>query len=184
MLAEEAAHQLGLDEVLLVPAGEAPHKRIEPEPGPEVRLEMTVRAAHGNDRLTVSDIEVGREGPSYTFRTLEMLKDERPGDEFCFLMGADAAMALEAWREPQRVLELASLGIAGRPGIVLEEAEGALERLGHRGRYELIRMPELGVSSTRIRRRVAEGRPIRYLVPDSVIELISEKGLYREAVRA
>ena len=183
MLAEEAAYQLGLDEVLLIPAGEAPHKRIEPEPGPAIRLEMTRRAAHGNDRLIFSDIEVGREGPSYTFRTLELLTDERPRDEFCFLMGADAAMGLESWREPQRILELARLGIAGRPGIVLEEAEAALERLGHRGRYELIRMPELGVSSTRIRRRVAEGRPIRYLVPNSVADLIAEKGLYREAVR-
>ena len=184
MLAEESAHQLGLDEVLLIPAGEAPHKRIEPEPGPEVRLAMTELAARANDRLVVSDIEVRREGPSYTFRTLELLKDERPGDEFCFLMGADAAIGLESRREPQRVLELARLGIAGRPGIVLEEAEAALERLGHPGHYELIRMPELGVSSTRIRRRVAEGRPIRYLVPDAVTELIAEKGLYKEAVRA
>ncbi len=184
MLAEEAAHQLGLDEVLLIPSGEAPHKRIEPEPGPEVRLEMTQLAARGNERLTPSDVEVRREGPSYTFRTLELLNEERPGDELCFLMGADAAMGLESWREPQRVLELASLGIAGRPGIVLEEAEAALERLGHRGRYELVRMPELGVSSTRIRRRVADGRPIRYLVPDAVAELIREQGLYREGVRA
>jgi nicotinate-nucleotide adenylyltransferase len=183
VLAEEAAFQLGLDEVLLIPAGEAPHKRIDPEPGPEVRMRMTELAARGNDRLVPSEIEVRREGPSYTFRTLELLNDERPGDDLCFLMGADAAMGLESWREPGRVLEFARLGIAGRPGIALEEAEGALERLGHRGRYELIRMPELGVSSTRIRRRVAEGRPIRYLVPDAVAELIAEKGLYREAVK-
>jgi nicotinate-nucleotide adenylyltransferase len=182
VLAEEAAHQLGLDEVLLIPAGEAPHKRIEPEPGPEVRLEMTELATQGNERLLASDIEVRREGPSYTFRTLELLNEQRPGDEFCFLMGADAAMGLESWREPQRLLELARLGIAGRPGIVLEEAETALDRLGHSGRYELIRMPELGVSSTRIRRRVAEGRPIRYLVPNAVADLIAEKGLYKEAV--
>ena len=182
MLAEEAAYQLGLDEVLLIPSGEAPHKRIDPEPGPDVRLEMTALAAEGNERLAVSDIEVRRAGPSYTFRTLELLKDERPGDEFCFLMGADAAMGLESWAEPKRVLELARLGIAGRPGIVLEEAEAALERLGSPGGYELIRMPELGVSSTRIRRRVAEGRPIRYLVPNAVADVIAERGLYREAV--
>ena len=178
MLAEEAASQLELEEVLLVPTGEAPHKRIEPEPGPEVRLEMTRLAAAGNERLSASEIEVGREGPSYSFRTLELLTDERPGDEFCFLMGADAAMGLESWREPRRLLELARLGIAGRPGIVLEEAEAALERLEHAGRYELIRMPELGVSSTRIRRRVADGRPIRYLVPDAVARYIADRGLY------
>jgi nicotinate-nucleotide adenylyltransferase len=170
-----------LDEVLLIPAGVAPHKEIVPEPGMEVRLAMTKLAAEGNERFSVSDFEVRSDGPSYTFRTLEALTDQRPGDEFCFLMGADAAMGLESWREPKRVLELARLGIAGRPGIVLEEAEGALERLGRSDKYELIRMPELGVSSTRIRRRVAEGRPIRYLVPNAVGELIEERGLYREA---
>jgi len=168
--------------VLLIPAGEPPHKRIDPEPGPDVRLEMTRLAAEGNERLAVSDVEVRREGPSYTFRTLEILSEERPDDQFFFLMGADAAKGLESWREPRRVLELARIAMAGRPGIALEEAEAALERLGHPGEYELIHMPELGVSSTAIRRRVAEGRPIRYLVTEPVRRLIAERGLYKEAV--
>jgi len=77
VLAQEAATQLGLERVLLVPAGEAPHKRIEPEPGKRVRLEMTKLAARDNDLLEASDIEVGREGPSYTYRTLELLTEAR-----------------------------------------------------------------------------------------------------------
>jgi nicotinate-nucleotide adenylyltransferase len=178
VLAQEAASQLGLDRVLLVPAGEAPHRRIEPEPGRDVRLEMTRAAAVGDGLLEASDVEVSREGPSYTSQTLEALSESQ-GDDLWFLMGADVAASLEAWHEPARVLELARLGIAARAGTQLDEAEAALERLGGADRAEIVRMPEIGVSSTRIRRRVAQGRPIRYLVPDGVLELIEAEGLYR-----
>jgi nicotinate-nucleotide adenylyltransferase len=165
--------------VLLVPAHQAPHRAIEPEPGPELRLEMTELAVADNESFTASDVETSREGPSFTYRTLELLTNDRPGDEFWFVMGADVAAGLEGWREPRRVLELARVAIAARPGTELDEAEAALERLGGTARADLVRMPEVAVSSTRIRRRIAQGRPIRYLVPDSVRELIEKRGLYR-----
>jgi nicotinate-nucleotide adenylyltransferase len=184
VLAQDAASQLGLERVLLVPTGEAPHKRIEPEPGPRLRLEMARLAAQDDGLLEASEVEVAREGPSYSFRTLELLRDERPDHELIFLMGADVAAQLEQWRSPQRVVELARLAIAGRPGTALDEAEAALERLGAAARAEFVQMPEIGVSSTQIRRRIAQGRPVRYLVPDSVAALIAERGLYREAVPA
>jgi nicotinate-nucleotide adenylyltransferase len=184
VLAQEAAFQLGLERVLLMPTGEPPHKRIEPDPGTAVRLELARLAAAGDELLEASDMEVRRPGPSYTARTLEELSDLRPDDELFFLMGADVAAHLEEWREPERVVELARLGIAGRPGTVLDQVEVALERLGASERAEVVRMPEIGVSSTRIRRRVAQGRPIRYLVPDGVAAMIAERGLYREVVRA
>jgi nicotinate-nucleotide adenylyltransferase len=179
VLAQEAASQLGLGIVLFVPAGEAPHKRIEPEPGPEVRLEMARLAAATDPTLDASDVETSREGPSFTVRTLELLSDARPKDGLVFVMGADVAAGLEGWRDPERILELARLGIAARPGTVLDEAEAALERLGGQERGEIVRMPEIGVSSTGIRRRVATGRPIRHLVPDAVVDFIDERGLYR-----
>src|SRR5690242_13779733 len=81
VLAQEAATQFDLDELLLVPVGEAPHRRIEPEPGKRVRFEMTELAAAGDGLLSPSDLEVSREGPSYTFRTLELLAEQRPDDE-------------------------------------------------------------------------------------------------------
>src|SRR5215211_3835785 len=180
VLAQEAAFQLGLDEVVLVPVGESPYKRIHPEPGAEVRLEMARLAAGTDPKVAASDAETSREGPSFSFRTLELMSDARPGDEFVFLMGADVAAGLESWRNPERVLELARLGIAARPGTVLEEAEAAIERLGGEDRAEVVRMPEIGVSSTGIRRRVAADRPIRHLVPDGVAGYIAERGLYRE----
>jgi nicotinate-nucleotide adenylyltransferase len=180
VLAQEAAFQLGLDEVVLVPVGESPYKRIEQEPGPAVRLEMARLAAGTDPVVEASDVETSREGPSFSFRTLELMSDARPGDEFVFLMGADVAAGLESWRNPERVLELARVGIAARPGTALEEAEAAVERLGGEERSEIVRMPEIGVSSTGIRRRVAAGRPIRHLVADGIAELIAERGLYRE----
>lgn len=178
MLAHEAVSQLGLERVILVPTGEAPHKVIDPEPGAEVRLEMTRVAAGDDDVIEASDVEVRRDGPSYSFRTLEELRDEAPSDELTLLMGSDVAASLESWKEPRRVVELASIGVATRPGTIIDEAEAVLERLGCEGRAETIRMPGLDISSTRVRRRVAAGRPIRYLVPDEVERFISERGLY------
>jgi nicotinate-nucleotide adenylyltransferase len=161
-----------------VPAREAPHRAIDPEPGSDVRLEMTALAVADNDQLHASDIETRREGPSFTYRTLELLTDDRPGDQLVFVMGADVAAGLEAWKEPRRVLELARLAIAARPGTQLDEAEAALGRLAGVDRADVVDMPEVAVSSTRIRRRIAQGLPIRYLVPDRVRELIVERGLY------
>ncbi len=184
MLAQEAASQLGLDRVVLMPTGEAPHKRIDPEPGRQVRLELARLAAEDDELLEVSDHEVREPGPSYTARTLEWLRDERSGAEFFFLMGADVAAYLESWHEPRRLLELARIGIAGRAGAVMDEAEAALERLGGSERALTVRMPELDVSSTAIRRRVAQGKPIRYLVPEPVRAMIVSSGLYRESVVA
>jgi len=180
VLAQEAAFQLRLDSVVLVPVGESPHKRIDPEPGKDVRLDMARLAAATDLAFEASDVETAREGPSFSFRTLESMSDARPGDEFVFLMGADVAAGLESWREPKRVLELARVGVAARPGTVIEEAQAALERLGGEDRAEIVRMPEIGVSSTGIRMRVADGRPIRHLVPDGVMRFIGERGLYRE----
>lgn len=178
VLAHEAAHQLGLELVLLMPVGKPSHREIDPEPGADVRLQMVRLAAEGDEVLEVSDSEVMRDEPSFTFRTLELLLDESPGDEITLLMGADVAASLGSWKEPMRILDLATVGVAGRPGVHFDEAEESLERLGAHGRFETVRMPELGVSSTRIRRMVAAGRSIRYLVPEPVREFVEERGLY------
>jgi nicotinate-nucleotide adenylyltransferase len=183
VLAQEAASQLELKRVLLVPTGRAPHKEIVDEPGELVRLEMTELVAAGNGVFDVERFEIDRaliDGhPSYTVSTLEELRRRHPRHEWFLLMGADVAAGLGSWHEPERILELAKLAIAARPGTVLDDAEAVLDRLGSAG-TEVIRMPEVGVSSTRIRRRVAQARPIRYLVPDSVLELIEAQGLYRK----
>ena len=179
LLAQEAVHDLALDELILVPTGVAPHKRIEPEPGADVRLEMARLAVEGMDRLSVSDLEVRREGPSFAFRTLELLADALPGSELTFVMGADVAAGLERWERPERVIELARLAIAERPGFDRSEVDETLARLGGDERAVRVEMPAMGVSSSMIRDRIAADEPIRWLVPDLVAQLISDRRLYR-----
>ena len=95
-------------------------------------------------------------------------------------MGADVAASLESWRRPERVLQLARVAVAGRPGIDVEAVSAALGRLGADEGARMLQMPEIEVSSTLIRERVAAGKPVRWLVPDAVAEMIHERGLYRD----
>jgi nicotinate-nucleotide adenylyltransferase len=129
--------------------------------------------------VEASRLEVERDELSYSYRTLELLKDEEPGNELYFLMGADMAAGLGGWKEPGRVVELARLGVVPRPGVGLGAVDSALERLGASGRAEIIDMPLCGASSTTVRQRAREEKPLRHLVPDAVIGLIAERGLYR-----
>lgn len=170
---------LDLEKVVLVPTGRAPHKVIEPEPGPEVRMEMAELAARDDERLSVSGVEVDREGTSYTSDTLELLARENPQDEHTVILGADQAADLGHWRRPERILELARIGVARRHGVAEEEVDGTLASLDSGARASWFSMPAIDVSSSMIRARVASSVPIRYLVPDPVAELIAARGLYR-----
>jgi nicotinate-nucleotide adenylyltransferase len=181
LLAQEAVAALGLDELILVPTGTAPHKRIDPEPGPAVRFEMTAAAVAGVPGFRVSDVEVGRDGPSFAYRTLELLADELPGSVLTFVMGADVAAGLERWKRPERVVELAAVAVAARPGFDSDAIDDVLGRLGAADGAARIEMPPVGISSTLVRERVAAGRPIRWMVPDAVARLIAEHGLYGAA---
>lgn len=176
-LAQEALWQLGLEEVVLMPTGEAPHKRILDDPGRDLRLTMTRLAAADDPRFSVSALEVEREGPSYTYETLELLAEERDTD-LVFVMGADAAVGLESWREPERVVALARLAVARRAGVSDADVAAAMRSLGAEGRATMLEMPQFGVSSSAVRERAAEGRPLRYLVPEPVARFIEEKGIY------
>jgi nicotinate-nucleotide adenylyltransferase len=176
--AQEARWQLGLDEVLLMPVGEAPHRSIEHDPGAEERFELCRLAAEGVDWLRASRAEVDRPGPSYTVDTLEALRAERPEGDLCFVMGADQALRFATWHRPERVLELASLAIAERDGVPMEEVEAGLGAVGE-ARLEPFNMPRIDVSSTEVRRRAAAGLPYVFLVPALVAERIEQTGLYR-----
>ncbi len=177
-LAQEALWQLGLEEVVLMPTGEAPHKQIVDDPGRELRLAMTRLAAAEDSRFSVSTLEVEREGPSYTYETLELLARERGDTQLVFVMGADAAVGLESWREPRRVVELARLAVARRAGISDTDVGAVLRSLGAGERATMLEMPQFGVSSSAVRERAAAGRPLRYLVPEPVARFIEEKGIY------
>jgi nicotinate-nucleotide adenylyltransferase len=169
-LCQEAAWQLGLDRVVLVPTGNPSHRVAPAEPA-ELRLRLTQAAVAGDRRFTVSRLEVERDGPSYTVDTLRALRDRYPGATLHLLIGADQLVAMEAWHEAASIPRLARIAAALRPGTDVS---------GVRADVDWVEMPLLDVSSSLVRARVREGRPIRYFVPDAVCDLIEAEGLYRE----
>jgi nicotinate-nucleotide adenylyltransferase len=176
--AQEALIQLELDTVVWVPVGEAPHRKLDDDPGPEARLEMVELAIADDDRFTTSRIEIDREGPSYTLDTLDQLREQSPDDELFLILGGDQAAALATWHEPEKVLERATLAVFermswGRNAIVIK-----IGRMPGAERVRYLDMPLIQVSSSAIRRRVRKGVPIRYLVPDKVVEYIAANELY------
>jgi nicotinate-nucleotide adenylyltransferase len=176
--AQEALVQLELDRVLFVPVGVAPHREIEYDPGADVRLEMVELAVADDERFTTSRIELDREGPSYTADTLAQLAGESPDDELFLILGGDQAASLGSWHEPENVLDRATVAVFervswGRNAIMIK-----IGRLPGAERVRYLDMPLMQVSSSAIRRRVRESRPIRYLVPDKVADYISSHDLY------
>ncbi|HEX5192318.1 MAG TPA: nicotinate-nucleotide adenylyltransferase [Solirubrobacteraceae bacterium] len=182
--AQEAHRELGLDRVLFIPASIPPHKPVEQEPGAEHRLAMCRLAVAGDERFEVSDIELRRDGPSYTVDTLQVLSSEAPNDELVLILGGDIAAGLPEWHRPERVLELATVAIAKRRGTARDTVEQALGTLRGGDRARFFGMPRIGISSTMVRERVGGGLPIRYLVPDQVLDHIEREGLYRTDVPA
>lgn len=175
--ADEARAAFSLDEVIFVPAGRPWQKGDRDVASGEDRYLMTVIATASNPAFSVSRIELDREGQTYTIDTLRALRAERPGAELFFITGADAILQILSWREPDAVLREARFIAATRPGYDLERLEKELPA-GLEDRVTIMEIPALAISSTDVRRRAREGRPIRYLVPAGVAEYISKRGLY------
>lgn len=173
LLAEAAREELGLEKVLFVPAGHQWRKeQVDRDIAPaEHRLAMVRLAIEGNEAFEASAVEIEREGPSYTVETLEALRAEMPGAQFWFVVGADALADMPHWHEAERIFELATVCVAGRPG---EDEGGAT--FGERVTW--LKMPQVEISSTDIRERVSAGKSIRYMAPELVLDYIREQRLY------
>jgi nicotinate-nucleotide adenylyltransferase len=169
--AENAREALKLDLVLFIPAANPPHK---PEgtlsSGPD-RLAMVILATAGNPAFLASDAELRRSGPSYTADTLASLRGERPADELYLIVGSDTLPEMSTWHDPARIFALCTVAVAGRPGVARAPAPAAARVVELPG-------PGLDLRATDLRRRVREGRSVRYLVPDAVAEYIAKRGLY------
>lgn len=176
--AQEALLQLELDRVVFIPVGEAPHRELEIDPGPETRLEMVELAIIDDARFEASRMEIDRDGPSYTADTLRALRDAE--HELFLILGGDQAAALPEWREPEQVLEMAQVAVVERTNWSRNAVGIRVGRLEGARRIRYLEMPIIQVSSSSIRRRVAAGLPIRYLVPDRVANHIGANDLYGE----
>ena len=181
VMAQEALDQLGLDRVVFMPVATPPHKEAREDPGAEARVELCRLAVADDERFAVSELEIRRGGASYTVDTLRELHELQPEHDLTFIVGGDMAQSLPAWREPEAILALARLAVAEREGVRREDIARRLAPLHGGDRVTFFDMPRIDVSSSAIRRRVAEGRPIRYLVPDAVADAIARHSLYRTA---
>lgn len=181
-LATLAADSLGLDRVLLMPAARPPHKGNRPISNAADRVTMTRLAITGDALLDLTLIEMERPGPSYTVDSLEELRAiHGAAARLVLVMAADSLAEIDRWRDPDRLLELAEWAICPRPGSPMPDRAALRTRFGAaEARIHILDGPSLDVSSSDIRRRVAAGRSIRYLVPRAVEELIVDRGLYRK----
>jgi nicotinate-nucleotide adenylyltransferase len=186
IVAEEARMKLQLEEVLFVPAGQ-PWLKLDHNIAPAVhRVEMVRRAIADNPHFKLSNLEVDRPGPSYTVDTLTMLQKQMGGEaKFFFILGRDTLAGLPEWKEPEKLVQLCRLVVAPRP--VLSEVEGPgsrdLKHLsaaipGLMDKVVQLDMPVIGISSSEIRQRIAQGLSIRYLVPTEVGKYIAEQKIY------
>ena len=173
--ASEVADRFALDEVLFVPTGEPWQKAEREVSASEDRYLMTVIATASNPRFSTSRVDIERGGPTYTVDTLSELHEAMPDAALFFITGADALAQILSWRDVDRVFRYAHFVGVTRPGYELGD-----DHLPH-GVASLVEVPAMAISSTDCRERVAQGRPVWYLVPDGVVQYISKRNLYRKA---
>jgi len=171
--ASEVQARFGLDEVVFVPTGHPWQKDDEDVSPAEDRYLMTVVATASNPRFTVSRVDIDRDGPTYTIDTLRDLRASAPDTELFFITGADALAQILTWKDVDELWGLAHFIGVTRPGHELSDNGLPTERI------TLQEVPAMAISSTDCRRRVAEGQPVWYLVPDGVVQYINKHRLYR-----
>jgi nicotinate-nucleotide adenylyltransferase len=173
--ASEVAGRFELDEVVFVPTGQ-PYQKGSPVSSPEDRYLMTVIATASNPRFHVSRADIDRDGPTYTVDTLRDLTAVYGSDtQLFFITGADALAKILSWKDALEMLSLARFVGVTRPGFELSAAHLPAESV------VLVEVPAMAISSSNCRARVAEGKPVWYLVPDGVVQYIAKRGLYRGA---
>jgi nicotinate-nucleotide adenylyltransferase len=179
-MAETAREVLNLDKVLFIPTGYPPHKETSEVTGQQ-RIHMLQLAVGNNPSFQVSEMEVMRSGTTYTVDTLTELKTANPRDKFYFIIGADTLLELETWRNFEKVAGMCSFAVYHRLGFNREELEKEARKLSdaYQAEIHFIEGPHLEVSSSSIRKRLAENKTIRYLVPDDVVKYIAEHKLYK-----
>ena len=171
-IAQTALERCRLDQVVFVPAAVPPHKRIARLAPADHRLQMVRLAVRGNPAFTVSDFEIRKGGKSYTIDTVRHFQTQYPeGTRFFFIIGEDNVEALASWRDIEKILQIVTFVVASRPGF-----EDAQTRI----RHQAMVMPGMEISSSYLRKGVTQGKSIKYLVPEMVLEYIEKNHLYRD----
>ena len=183
VLAQTAYEQFDLDQILFMPTKNPYYKKLNQSATLEDRTSMVKLAIEDNEAFSFSELELLRDGNTYTVETLKIMTKENPDVEYYFIMGADSLYHFETWKEPQEILNMAVLLVAARDDVSSHAIEGQIEYLENKyenARIKCLLTPNLEISSNNLRKRCREGRSIRYLLPVQVEEYIREHGLYRE----
>ncbi len=170
ILAEEAREKLGLDGVIFVPTFLPPHKDNSDIASAQARFAMTKLAISGNRYFSVSDMEIKRDGRSYTIDTLKEFKKKHPQDELYFIIGSDLLQYLDDWKDVGEIIRMVNFIVATRPGFPLEKIPSHIKTVAIRA---------VDVSAFQIRNRVRQNKSFRYLVPEAVYKYIIRKKLYK-----
>ena len=180
--AEAARYAFGLERVIFVPAAHPPHKEGRRISLTNDRYLMTVLATMTNPAFEVSQVEIERGGPSYTIETMRHFRSRHPEADLHFITGGDAILEICTWEQSPDLFKMCQFIAATRPGYPLGALEGLRETLGDAAfrRIHRLEVPALAISSSEIRRRVAAGQPVKYLLPESVENYITKHNLYRE----
>lgn len=176
--AQEVLYKMKLDKIVFMPSGDPPHKSNYFLASAMDRLEMVRLAVWGNKNFTVSDMEIKRTGKTYTYDTLIELHKIYYGNKFYFIVGFDALKEMHTWKKAEELFGLTDLIAVNRGNLETGMKNEIEDKKKFGANINLVEIPDIGISSTDIRRRVFTGESIRYLVPDSVFEYIVKKGLY------
>jgi nicotinate-nucleotide adenylyltransferase len=179
IIAGELKFRLGLDRVLFLPAGRPPHKTDREITADHERLHMLESVLSSDPAFGISYIDIENQGPSYTAESMRRHQERFPDAELVFLMGQDSFRDLPYWHKPGEIAQLVRIGVALRPGVVVD-VEYVYQRVPElEGRVDFVNVPLIQIASSEIRRRVRNDEPIRYHVPPIVEEYIRKRELYR-----
>jgi nicotinate-nucleotide adenylyltransferase len=179
VIAEQVMGELGLSRVLFVPGGIPPHKEATSvRASAEDRFDMVEAAVAGNERFAVDRVEVDAGRPMHSVETVQIFKERSPDDEWYFISGADEVANLLAWKDPDRLLEEVVMVAATRPGFDLSKLGHLEAGLRNFDRIFPVECTRVDISATGIRRRMLQGKSVRYLVPEGVYRIISDRRLY------
>lgn len=173
--AESVRDKYQLDKVIFIPAKKPVHKEMNDYVSPEDRLAMVQSAIADNACFTVSDMEITRPEASYTIYTIEALEEQYPGAELFLIMGSDSFNELDTWKSYKEIIKRITIIVMQRPGSVSLRRDILLQG----DRFLLHENPLIGISSSGIRERIRSGNSVKYMTPDSVIDYIYNKGLYK-----
>ncbi len=179
-IAKKAIDGAGLDKVVFMPCLQPPHKSVAGDVSAEHRYEMTKLAIQNETRFEISDLEIKSDGPSYTAKTLEMLKKQYPASRLCFVLGGDSLRDMEKWYHPERIFALAEIVALRRGGIQDKVFDQSVElyRSKYGARITAVDISPVEVSSSQIRRLISEGKDVSHIMDDDVLRYIRKNGIY------